>query len=241
MNYLRPNNNNINNKSNLLSKAASDLESMRCLPADDDSVDFPMTARTLLYSLPGNQNCVDCGALHPQWASVSYGALLCLQCSGKHRSYGVQTSFVRSVDMDTWSHRQVLRMLEGGNEQLQQFFDRHRMGNNSSNNSSNNTIVTGAVRATGSIFHKRYHTKAAAFYRTHLAVHAQEVGDAGRYRGREASRQKHCGSSDDDCSTESESSEQQQRQRAAVQHQQQQEQHCSQAPLQPQQHQIAVQ
>ena len=157
-----------------LAQVASELESMRCLPVHNDSVEFPITARTLLYSLPGNDRCMDCGSLHPQWASVSFGALLCLQCSGTHRSYGVQTSFVRSVDMDAWSHSQILSMLEGGNAQLQQFFDRHRMSSHDNNNMKR----------------KRYHTKAAKFYRIHLAHHAQDVRNAGVYLGREASRQR---------------------------------------------------
>ena len=40
--------------------------------------------------LPGNDKCVDCGSNHPQWASVTYGALMCLECSGAHRGMGVQ-------------------------------------------------------------------------------------------------------------------------------------------------------
>ena len=48
--------------------------------------------------LPGNDKCVDCGSNHPQWASVTYGALMCLECSGAHRGMGVHISFVRSVD-----------------------------------------------------------------------------------------------------------------------------------------------
>ena len=216
MNSFRPSNN--------LAQAASELESMRCL--NDDTVEFPTSARALLYSIPGNDRCIDCGSLHPQWASVTFGALLCLQCSGTHRSYGVQTSFVRSVDMDTWSHTQVLRMLEGGNAQLQQFFDRHRMSSDDSRNMKQ----------------KRYHTKAAKFYRIHLAQHAQDVKDAGVYLGREATRQRvqqqqqqdgaSCNSSDEDNSQ-----------------QQSQEQPCSASTMQPhqqtqqqqQQQQIAVQ
>lgn len=29
-----------------------------------------------------NGKCVDCGAPHPQWASVNLGAYFCLLCSG---------------------------------------------------------------------------------------------------------------------------------------------------------------
>jgi len=78
--------------------------------------------------------------------------------------------------MDHWSHEQVLGMLEGGNEQLHQFFSRHEMD------------VT-------ELLNTRYKTKAARFYREHLGKHAQQVKHSGIYQGREASRQrslKHC-------------------------------------------------
>ena len=36
-------------------------------------------------ALPGNDKCCDCGMKHPQWASVSFGNVFCLECSGVHR------------------------------------------------------------------------------------------------------------------------------------------------------------
>jgi ADP-ribosylation factor GTPase-activating protein 1 len=50
----------------------------------------------------GNQNCFECGIAGNQWASVNNGIFLCLTCSGKHRGFGVNISFVRSVLMDNW-------------------------------------------------------------------------------------------------------------------------------------------
>ena len=64
---------------------------------------------------PGNKKCVDCGAHNPIWASLSYGSYFCLECSGIHRSLGVHISFVRSLNMDSWSPEQQTKMRLGGN------------------------------------------------------------------------------------------------------------------------------
>lgn len=75
----------------------------------------------VVKAIPGNDKCCDCGMKHPQWASVSFGNVFCLECSGVHRSLGVHISFVRSIAMDSWTPVQLTIMKAGGNDACNQY------------------------------------------------------------------------------------------------------------------------
>jgi len=50
----------------------------------------------------GNKVCADCGAESKvDWCSINLGVLLCIECSGIHRSLGTHISKVRSLTLDT--------------------------------------------------------------------------------------------------------------------------------------------
>ena len=168
-----------------------------CRSSDSTRERFPVACKLLLHEIDGNRNCVDCNARDPEWAAVSYGALVCIKCSGRHRSMGVAVSQVRSVDMDHWTYEEIVLMLEGGNSQLSNFFERHALtktefdkqqkkilmqqSNKPESLTSSRTSLTSENVTT-----IRYKTKAGLFYKNQLYAHVQRLlGDQQKpYKGR---------------------------------------------------------
>ena len=77
-----------------------------------------------------NSSCFDCANKPANWASISNGIFLCLDCSSEHRGYGIKISFIRSVTMDQWTQGQVNIMKVGGNKRLKDFLIKYEMPEN---------------------------------------------------------------------------------------------------------------
>ncbi|OMJ85577.1 hypothetical protein SteCoe_13052 [Stentor coeruleus] len=76
-----------------------------------------------------NTQCFDCSRIGAQWASVNNGIFLCFDCSSQHRSLGVQTSFVRSTTMDSWTPSQLTLISIGGNRRLKEYMKIYGLSN----------------------------------------------------------------------------------------------------------------
>uniref|UniRef100_A0A3P9N0T1 Arf-GAP with coiled-coil, ANK repeat and PH domain-containing protein n=1 Tax=Poecilia reticulata TaxID=8081 RepID=A0A3P9N0T1_POERE len=76
-----------------------------------------------VQSLPGNELCSDCGQAAPCWASINLGVLLCIECSGIHRSLGVHFSKVRSLTLDSWEPELLKLMCELGNTVINNIYE----------------------------------------------------------------------------------------------------------------------
>ncbi|NXA52009.1 ACAP3 protein, partial [Nothocercus julius] len=91
-----------------------------------DSRDRSVKGETILQrvqSIPGNDQCCDCGQPDPRWASINLGILLCIECSGIHRSLGVHCSKVRSLTLDSWEPELLKLMCELGNSTMNQIYE----------------------------------------------------------------------------------------------------------------------
>lgn len=63
-----------------------------------------------------NHECADCSNSNPEWASISFGITLCIECCGIHRSLGSHVSKVKSLYLDDWDEELIGLLLRIGNE-----------------------------------------------------------------------------------------------------------------------------
>ena len=111
-----------------------------------------------ILTLPGNSNCCDCNAEKPKWSSLTNGIFLCLKCAGIHRSLGVEISTIRSLQIDSWTDKQILYLSKGGNNKFKQMLSEYRIDPNSQTE-------------------LKYKSKAADYYRKCLKNEVEKAQD----------------------------------------------------------------
>ena len=111
-----------------------------------------------IVSREGNGTCFDCGAENPKWASINNGILLCLKCAGIHRGFGLQISKIRSLQVDSWTEKEVKYLSQGGNLRFKNFLSEYNIEPSSS-------------------AELKYKSKAAEYYRNILYNEVEKIFD----------------------------------------------------------------
>ncbi|KAK9761772.1 hypothetical protein K7432_013082 [Basidiobolus ranarum] len=79
---------------------SSDNESTR-KKSEDFSDEYQESSLISIFRAdPSNHCCADCASKNPEWCSINLGILLCIECSGVHRSLGTHISKIRSLTLD---------------------------------------------------------------------------------------------------------------------------------------------
>jgi Arf-GAP with coiled-coil, ANK repeat and PH domain-containing protein len=73
--------------------------------------------------LESNLICADCNAPNPDWASLNLGVLVCIECSGVHRSLGVHVSKMRSLKLDSLTKPEARLLLAMGNDRVNSIWE----------------------------------------------------------------------------------------------------------------------
>lgn len=110
-----------NSKAKLQSLARSQVD--RSSQSANANKVYAVDASERIRKVDGNSYCADCSTPRPDWASINLGILVCIECSGIHRSLGVHVSKVRSLTLDKWEE-QTVKFMEGmGNSKVNRIYE----------------------------------------------------------------------------------------------------------------------
>lgn len=153
---------------------------------------FPKDVLQIIRLMPGNDHCIDCGAASANhngspfmWVCSSYGTLLCDACAMRHTTKAevyeskrlpVLTK-VKSLKYGRWTFMEILALLEGGNQQMLDYFQLHERTSVRRTSSdfqrpdqaNLNCLLPGDVVNKNKEFDMKYKSKVAVSYRRMLA------------------------------------------------------------------------
>ncbi|KNC76552.1 hypothetical protein, variant 1 [Sphaeroforma arctica JP610] len=89
-----------------------------------DGIDRTADMLPILSAIMTNSpTCADCGEPGADWVSINIGVVICIQCSGIHRSLGVIISQVRSLTLDAWKPGMLTILTHTDNQRVNEKYE----------------------------------------------------------------------------------------------------------------------
>ena len=73
---------------------------------------------------PENKVCADCNEKNPSWASLSFGSLVCLRCSGIHRNMSTKITRIKSTELDEFQNEWIELLDHIGNQKSNLYWEK---------------------------------------------------------------------------------------------------------------------
>ena len=79
-----------------------------------------------LRDLNENKICADCKSIYVEYASITYGIFLCMDCAMNHKShFKIDESKIKSLNSPYWSQDEILMLRIGGNHNFMNFLKQY--------------------------------------------------------------------------------------------------------------------
>ncbi|XP_021956640.1 arfGAP with SH3 domain, ANK repeat and PH domain-containing protein isoform X2 [Folsomia candida] len=101
-----------------------------------------------IHRLPGNDKCADCDSVKEvTWLSVNLGAIVCIECSGVHRTLGVGVSRIQSISLDRIPPSLLILSASLGNTAINEILEENLKPSDKPDSSASMEMRTDFIRA----------------------------------------------------------------------------------------------
>ena len=80
-----------------------------------------------ISQIGNNRKCVSCMNPSREWVCIYHAIFLCLSCAAECKHLKENISYIKSVNLDTWTQHDINLLKQGGNQKFIDFMDEYNL------------------------------------------------------------------------------------------------------------------